>query len=423
MRFRSVFPVLLIAAYAPRAAALSRLNDRQSGPSQRVLGSAVIGADIQDGGNPCHGKRQLNGFVAFGDSYSAGIGTYVNGTENECRQGNGAYPVLLESDLAFLSRPSSPAFSFQWLSCTGSRTEDLLSGSARSQVDKFNNTPDVDFATLSIGGNDLGFFDVMNACVFRFYSFYSGTCETALAVSEEQLTSSAFKLRLGLVLMEILDKIQWEKRPNFAITVTGYARFFNADTEPCDDMSLGVWWGPAATKMKRSVRKRMNDLVLAANERLKSGIEEINGRFARPKVFFVDYDSEFDGHRFCEPGVQEPDYMSTNTWFFLPAGLDNARDVAPVVETDTISPGSPLVDPETCLAEAERSGDWGAKVVCYMAMAKKRDPALRPRHDRIMAKDSMWYVPTSYGKTFHPRSLGHEVIRDRIYKVWDEQGF
>jgi hypothetical protein len=47
-----------------------------------------------------------------------------------------------------------------------------------------------------------------------------------------------------------------------------------------------------------------------------------------------------------------------------------------------------------------------------MAMAKHRDPTLRP------AGGGMWYVPTYYGKTFHPRTLGHETIRDKIYKTW-----
>jgi hypothetical protein len=408
------------------------------------------------------------GFVAFGDSYSAGIGTFIEGKENECRQGQGAYPFLINADIIESQGGANDTQSLQWLSCTGSVTEDVLSGGDSSQIDTFNltygapnNRPD--FATLSIGGNDLGFFDVMNACVFRFYSFYSGTCETALAASDVQINSPLFEYRLGLILTEILNKVHWEKRPGFIITVTGYTRFFNADTEPCNNESLGIWWG--GPKLKKEVRQRMNTLVLSVNEKLRKTVNNFNKGFASPRVFFVDYDADFDGHRFCEPGVTEPDYNRTDTWFFLPGGADNAPGSEPhgpgvppnftdpsdpknpptSFRAETLSPFSPLVDPNSCLPRAQKSGDWGELAVCYMAMAKQKDPTLRLARDDFSAQNSMWYVPTYYGKTFHPvrsklpfhrvvhvhfmtnnhlqRTLGHRVVRDKVYEVWKSEGF
>ncbi|KAK0630715.1 WD40-repeat-containing domain protein [Bombardia bombarda] len=422
-----------------------------SGIAQHVLFSSSdsVGKDVQDpyhSDGPRRRGKRMTGFVAFGDSYSAGIGTLVNGTENECRQGTGAYPALIAADLAAASHhhhhhhhngtnndnnntATADPF-FQWLSCTGSTTEQLLSGNPNSQIDAFNmstidddsDLPTADFATLSIGGNDLGFFDVMNACVFRFYSFYSGTCATALAASDAQIRSPAFELRLTLVMLEILDKARWERRPWFTITVTGYARFFDAETAQCDDASLGVWWG--GPKLTRQTRRRMNELVLAVNDKLRRTVEEVNRRFAtEAKVLFADYDGAFEGHRFCEEGVREPDYGREDTWFFLPGGGDNVRKESgngTAVAAAVLPPSSPLVDPAGCLEAAERSGDWGEKALCYMAMAKQRDPTLRPSSDRIMASGGMWYVPTYYGKTFHPRSRGHEVMRNQVYKGWDE---
>jgi hypothetical protein len=101
----------------------------------------------------------------------------VEGQEDDCRQGLHAHPVLIKTDL---SRDQGPnATTFQWLSCTGATTANLLSGGEDSQMDALNvsaPTPGADgpdFALLSVGGNDLGFFDVINACIFRFYSFYS----------------------------------------------------------------------------------------------------------------------------------------------------------------------------------------------------------------------------------------------------------
>ncbi|OAA54429.1 esterase [Cordyceps fumosorosea ARSEF 2679] len=328
------------------------------------------------------------GFVAFGDSYSAGIGTGVNGSEVDCRLGSHAYPVLIRNDMMSgqHSDKYGNATTFQHLSCTGSTIQDVLAGGEHSQVDLFNTTASADFALLSIGGNDLGFFDIMNSCIFRFYSFYSGTCEAALERSEVQIAGPEFDQHLRLLIMEILDRVQWEKRPWFTITVTGYARFFNADTPECDDYSLGMWWrGP---KLKQDLRSKMNRMVLNVNHRIQQAIDTINEAFTEPRVLFVNYDDAFEGHRFCEPGVVEPDYMRNETWFFLVGGEDNDGSTMP---HEPLPPNSTLGDPEILL----RAGE-------------------------VAAQNSMWYVPTYYGKTFHPRTKGHMAIRDRVYQTWRE---
>ncbi|KAJ8121278.1 hypothetical protein ONZ43_g2228 [Nemania bipapillata] len=358
-----------------------------------------------------HDDGSCGGFVAFGDSYSAGIGTGVEGEENDCRQGLHAYPQLIAADCG----PTA----FQFLSCTGAGTTDVMVGEDASSSSA---SLPADFALLSIGGNDLGFFEVMNACVFRFYNFYSGTCETALAHSRAMLASDEFENRLRIVIMEILDKIRWEKKPWFTITMTGYARFFNELTDGCDNMSFGVWWdGPRLTK---ALRSEMNALVLTVNTKLRKTIDAINSDFTKDKVIFIDYDDAFDGHRFCEVNVTEPDYERTDTWFFLVGGPDNARNGTEsqrLSEAKTLPPSSPLVDPLLCVGPARQSGDWGMLALCYMAMTKYLNPTLRSAQGAqgdIQAMNSMWYVPTYYGKTFHPKSLGHEMIRNRIYETW-----
>ncbi|KAI1082212.1 SGNH hydrolase [Whalleya microplaca] len=364
----------------------------------------------------------LAGFAAFGDSYSAGIGTGFDGKEDACRHGLHAHSRLIADDLSAIAGGRNNT-AFQFLSCTGATTQEILSrgggGGDESQIDAFNASLPADFALLSVGGNDLGFFDVINACVFRFYNFYSGTCEAALASTRAHIESDDFDNRLQVILLEILDRERWEKKPWFVITVTGYARFFNEVTDECDDMSFGVWWnGP---KLKKELRLQMNAMVLAANAKIRRAVDGVNARFTEDKVLFVDYDKEFRGHRFCEENVTEPDYSRTDTWFFLIGGPDNARnDTLPkhAFELETLSSSSPLVDPSSCLEPAQKSGDWGELALCYMAMSRQRDPTLQLARGDFMAENSMWYVPTYYGKTFHPRSLGHEVMKNKIYEAW-----
>jgi len=365
---------------------------------------------------PFRWSRSTTGFLALGDSYSAGIGTGIEGKEDECRHGMHAHPMLIFDDISTRLGPNSTFL--QHLSCTGSTTDDVLAGGDRSQIDSINTTVPMDFALLSIGGNDLGFFEVMNACVFRFYSFYSGTCESALERADQHIHSEEFDQRLRMVILEVLDRVQWEKKPRFTVTVTGYARFFNAETDTCDDCSFGVWYrGP---KLEKQLRQRMNDMVLAVNQKIRSSVEMINARFVGPsRVYFVDYDADFEGHRFCEPNITEPAYNRTDTWFFLVGGADNAPGSEPEAPEDQLSATSPLVDPETCLEPARQTGDWGELALCYMSMARQRDPTLElAGTDGMKTASSMWYVPTYYGKTFHPRSKGHEMIRDQIYKLW-----
>ncbi|KAM3526513.1 hypothetical protein MY4038_006780 [Beauveria bassiana] len=256
-----------------------------------------------------------------------GIGTGINGSEVDCRLGSHAYPVLIRNDMMSYQNDCDKATTFQHLSCTGSTIQDVLAGGDHSQVDLFNTTTSSDFALLSIGGNDLGFFDIMNSCIFRFYSIYSGTCEAALERSEAQVAGPEFDQHLRLLIMEILNRVLWEKRPWFTITVTGYARFFNADTPDCDDYTLGMWWhGP---KLKQDLRMKMNRMVINVNRRLEQAIRTINEAFTEPRVLFVDYDDVFEGHRFCEPGVVELDYLRNETWFFLVGGDDNDGSTMP----------------------------------------------------------------------------------------------
>lgn len=442
---RLFVPSLLSCSPICRAAS-SLLRDQPSaGPfrpeDQQVLVPAGPGPDLVSS----ESYFQARGFAALGDSYSAGIGTGIDGryltAEGECRRGQHGYPLLLHADLDNRTRTNT---TLQWLSCTGAVTTDLLSGVAPdSQVDALNTSLPLDFATLSIGGNDLGFFDVMNACVFRFYSWYSGTCEAALAASDAAIRGGDFERRLEVVLRQVLDRVAWERRPRFAIAVTGYARFFREDTPACDNMSLSVWWG--GPRLTRDVRRSLNGLVDAANAKLRRTVDVVNARFRgpRPRVLFVGYDDLFDGHRFCEPGVVEPAYNRTDSWFFLVGGPDNARNRttwpngtngdpegsrsphrrrADAADPRLLPAGSGLVDPERCLAGAQKRGDWGELALCYMATARARDPSLRPAYQGVTTQNGMWWVPTYYGKTFHPRTLGCEAIRNRIYEAWQQFG-
>jgi hypothetical protein len=51
----------------------------------------------------------------------------------------------------------------------------VLKGGDKSQIDKWTNPSKAESATLSIGGNDVGFYNVLTACVLRVGQFAART--------------------------------------------------------------------------------------------------------------------------------------------------------------------------------------------------------------------------------------------------------
>ena len=117
--------------------------------------------------------------VALGDSYTAGEGVppFVARTDlagiNECHRSSQAYPVQVAS------RVGLPLESW---ACSGAATADLVTttvsrdrapwndplhevtaGTSASALDRLGS--DVSIVTLSIGGNDVGFADIVSDCL------------------------------------------------------------------------------------------------------------------------------------------------------------------------------------------------------------------------------------------------------------------
>jgi lysophospholipase L1-like esterase len=110
--------------------------------------------------------------VALGDSFSAGEGAppFERGThtsDNSCHRSARAWPALLAK-----RRKAR----FKSFACSGALTGDVLTGRPGrteperqvAQVARLLGRRSVDLVTLSIGGNDAGFADVLVRCGFPF---------------------------------------------------------------------------------------------------------------------------------------------------------------------------------------------------------------------------------------------------------------
>ncbi|WP_030178903.1 SGNH/GDSL hydrolase family protein [Streptomyces sp. NRRL S-813] len=195
------------------------------------------------------------GYVALGDSYSSGVGagSYIS-SSGDCDRSTKAYPYLWNA----AHSPSSFAFT----ACSGARTDDVLAnqlgplGSATSLV------------SITIGGNDAGFSDVMTSCVLQSDSSCLSRINTAEAYVDTTLPGK----------LDNLYSVIRGKAPNAHVVVLGYPRFYLLG-----QFCLGL------SDTKRSA-------INGAADHLDAAIAKIA---ANHGFTFGDVRTTFSGHEIC----------------------------------------------------------------------------------------------------------------------------
>ncbi|MFE9835269.1 SGNH/GDSL hydrolase family protein [Streptomyces sp. NPDC005551] len=161
-------------------------------------------------------------YVALGDSYAAGTGLPQQ-TNAECKRSAGSYP-------SWIAETYKPAV-FKDVTCSGATTRSLWNkqGSAAPQVEAL--TKDTDLVTVTLGGNDLGFSDVLTTCVLAGLTTKEGTpCRDRLAGSGKDLDADF--ARLSTRVPDMLTDIK-RRSPEARVVVVGYPNLFPADGSIC----------------------------------------------------------------------------------------------------------------------------------------------------------------------------------------------
>lgn len=160
-----------------------------------ALGTAFTGAT--------NAQAATGGYVALGDSYSSGVGTgtYIS-SSGDCKRSTLAYPYLWNA-------ANSPS-SFTFAACSGAVTTDVLN----NQLGGLSSTTAL--VTITIGGNDAGFTDVMTTCILNGDSTCLSRINTAKAYVDSTLPAR---------LDSVYDAIS-SKAPNAHVVVLGYPRFY-----------------------------------------------------------------------------------------------------------------------------------------------------------------------------------------------------
>lgn len=198
------------------------------------------------------------GYVALGDSYSSGTGTrsYIaDGTS--CYRSVYAYPSLDASALGL-------ALNFR--ACSGATVADVTN----AQLSALTST--TAYVTISVGGNDAGFADVLTECALpAWMSDCNGAIDDA-----QYVINSVLPARFSTLYSSIRAKA-----PNAKVIVVGYPRIFNG--EDCNSLT---WFSP-------SEESRLNYTADLLNSRTATAAAAKGFAFANPTSRFV-------GHAVCD---------------------------------------------------------------------------------------------------------------------------
>ncbi|KAI2010549.1 hypothetical protein LOZ50_001033 [Ophidiomyces ophidiicola] len=336
-------------------------------------------------------------FAALGDSYATGVGAGLELDPN-CWKFSDSYPAQLSR--ADIYNGSNPEM--QFLACSGTvMRSNWVQASSRGgkkwkQIwEQIGAIENADFVTLSVGGNDIGFFNVLNGCAYRFYGPASPDCEKMLMMAKKKIKSNEFALTYNQILDAILSK---NTAKSFRVFVNGYSEFFDENlTSECDIESLGYWVG-YRPRLLKELRGEVNKICKGLNEKIGEIIEKRNDK----RIVFVDWAPKFDSHRFCRPGGG---LMDGDTWFydatFRSANLD-------------------LIDPKMCGPESQANpGDWGAQALCAIAFTHEQYPGLQPAIPRdVQPVGGRQPFGPGDARLFHPTPEGHKAIVDTILEAW-----
>ncbi|QDY75380.1 SGNH/GDSL hydrolase family protein [Streptomyces qinzhouensis] len=238
--------------------------------------------------------------VGLGDSYSSGEANppYVKGTElttgNGCHRSVNAWPVRLVKGNKVVKRS-------QHFACSGALTS-ALNGTFKGEqpqltaLGKLQGANEPGVVTLSMGGNDLGFSTVVEACVKPWGKCLGDDGEVKKA--ENRLPGLSAKLK-GLY-----ESVQ-KKAPNATVIVVSYPRLF-PETEAEEDCS---WLNEKERVALNALGAQVNDAI-AARAR-EAGVE------------FVDVRNSTDNHEMCTENV---------SWFWGIGARGGQQRAHPILE-------------------------------------------------------------------------------------------
>lgn len=345
-------------------------------------------------------------FYALGDSFSAGIGANCGWVKDEfdakgaCLKCNGSYAYQIAK-----AAGGPECMEVYHVGCTGASMNDVLYigwNNRTSQLDLMNSTAGQGgWGTLSIGGNDVGFASIVANCIM----FDRPSCDADMNATEEVIADPDLLEQFVVTYLGVLGTAT---HPDFTLIVPSYAQYFNPEPEVCDAQFL--FYGRYLT---REFRSRINRMVADLNLVIQVAVSIVQlqlvfGNSAK-KIFYEDWNSIFEGHRFCE----ESPKTCTDAWFFTINGPDTLPNET-IVSFGTDPPGlETLIDVTSLSPNCDKANpaNFTAQMLCdwSLKLAQGKEP-----YQSISTVAYPWWIT----KTMHPKSIAHWKLATVIYEKW-----
>ena len=337
-----------------------------------VAGGMAVAATVM--APPAHAAGPS--YVALGDSYSSGTGTrtYINDGSN-CLRSTAAYASLISV---------AKGYSLNLRACSGAKVADVTNAQLSAL------TASTAYVTISIGGNDAGFADVLTECA---KPGWMSNCNAKID-GARNFVNNTLPARLTSLYTSIRSKA-----PNAKVVVVGYPRIFNGE-----DCNAFTWFSP-------DEEARLNQMADLLNSKTASLAAARGFSFANPT-------SRFIGHAVCD----NPEWIN---------GLSN-----PIVEsyhpkvaghrdgyTPTVSPllvGSTVTASARVMARAEDTSTSQAKLQRTYAAA---DAKIQPKTVKPVNLHSKAALAAAKKAGVNVNSRASVDRADRIYsqrqaKAW-----
>ncbi|MFJ7962479.1 SGNH/GDSL hydrolase family protein [Streptomyces sp. NPDC096324] len=236
-----------------------------------VASALLAGATTLTGAATPATAAATGGYVALGDSYSSGVGAgnYIP-SSGSCQRSTNAYPYLYNA--------AHPSSSFAFNACSGATTDDVLA----KQLGSLNSSTSL--VTITIGGNDAGFADVMRTCVLSIRS----VCQSRVSTAQAYIAST-MPGKLDRVYTAIRAKA-----PSARVVVLDYPGFYETGNISC----LGL---------SDESRRKINQAVLDMDNVIRDQVR-------RHSFSLGWYSSVASLHRICsdDPWLNDVELGDTN---------------------------------------------------------------------------------------------------------------
>lgn len=219
-------------------------------------------------------------YVALGDSYSAGpLIPPQGGLPPGCLRSGQNFPSVVAAGIG--------AAEFVDVSCSGATTDDFTApqnvvlGQAPPQFDAL--TGDEDLVTLTIGGNDIGFADIIQRCALTspLNPLGAGCKDSYGTTLDERIAAAGEKVATALAAIVA-------RAPHATVALVGYPALLPDEGPGCFPV---VPFSPGDVAWLRAVEKSLNATLEAQAE--------------AAGVTFVDTYTPTIGHDMCQvPGVK-----------------------------------------------------------------------------------------------------------------------